>query len=637
MTDSLRVMRNKVVALWRRGTTPKATDPDEAFRERTLRVLIIIHFFIALMLPVHAFVLQRSWSWAHNTEMLLILVISVFAVRRRKLQLAAWLLLLAGYWVGFGAFIRSQPWVLNLPSGHTFLIWAGALVLPPRSARWIPYITLALYTFVTLGQPPASPVPLDALNGRVGTILSMAVTIAIVWRGLQYLLAEFYRQRAELRSLINTLEDRVRTRTRNLEAAVEVSRQVTTQATLHSLLESITSVTCKAYALDQVAIYQYSDDTKSLTYSTSAGASTPEQVTHQPIDLDDTQTPLATALRERRITTLQTSEDIHVPGMPFGLPEVRSVLILPLVTRRDELLGVFVLASEIPDYFSVDEIRVFTLLSDNLANSMENARLYIAQLEANERLQSLDTLKSQFLAGVSHELQTPLNISLNFTEFVMQGLYGPINERQRDALEKAYGSQQQLQGEINALLELSRFEAGLISLDLTHEIDLAHELAAIGDVVHSLLKGKPVIFIEDIDSALPKVRGDRRRLHYIWLNLLGNAVKFTDSGSITLSVKKQMNGVLLAVIDTGPGIAPEDQPHIFERFKQTALGQLRGGTGLGLAITRALVEAHGGRISVESALGKGAAFYAFLPAADAPPESVPANKYGLQHGVLKQE
>src|SRR5690606_27824826 len=113
-----------------------------------------------------------------------------------------------------------------------------------------------------------------------------------------------------------------------------------------------------------------------------------------------------------------------------------------------------------------------------------------------------------------------------------------------------------------------------------------------------------------------KVKADGRRLHYIWMNLLSNAVKFTDSGSITLSVKKQLGGVLLAVIDTGPGISREDQPHIFERFRQTTLGQQRGGTGLGLAITRALVEAHGGCISVESSVGEGTIFRVFLPAAD---------------------
>jgi signal transduction histidine kinase len=430
-----------------------------------------------------------------------------------------------------------------------------------------------------------------------------------------------------LRSFIHTLEDRVRTRTRNLEAAVEVSRQVTTPATHPALIETMTSATRAAYDLYQVAIYEYSEDTKSLSYRAGSGERMPQNVADlQPIDLADTHNPLATAAREHSIETLQHPIDIYRLGLPFVPPQHGATLIVPLITHRDELLGVFVLVSEGSDDFGADEIRVFTLLANNLANSIRNAQLYVAQLEANERLKSVDTLKTQFLAGISHELQTPLNISLNFTEFVIEGIYGAVSDDQRDALEKAHASQRQLQAEINALLELSRLEADLITPELNDDVDLVYEFADIRHVVHSLLKGKPVVFIEDIDAVLPLVKADRRRLHHIWTNLLSNAAKFTDSGTITLSVKKQKNGVLLAVIDTGPGIATEDLLHIFDRFRQTALGKARGGTGLGLAITHAIVEAHGGHITVESTLGEGTAFYVFLPAADSNHASIAENR-----------
>ncbi len=132
-------------------------------------------------------------------------------------------------------------------------------------------------------------------------------------------------------------------------------------------------------------------------------------------------------------------------------------------------------------------------------------------------------------------------------------------------------------------------------------------------MVQALLKDKPVIFIEDIDDPLPLLTGDRRRIHQILLNLLSNAAKFTQAGSITLSVKGQANTILIAVIDTGPGIARDALDLIMEPFQQAEAGLRHGGTGLGLAITQALVTAHHGTLSVESVLGEGSAFYVHLP------------------------
>ncbi|MEO8393622.1 MAG: HAMP domain-containing sensor histidine kinase, partial [Chloroflexota bacterium] len=189
-----------------------------------------------------------------------------------------------------------------------------------------------------------------------------------------------------------------------------------------------------------------------------------------------------------------------------------------------------------------------------------------------------------------------------------------VNDKHKDALNKALDSGKHLLSLINDVLDMTKIEAGMLKLFVENDIDLRQELGTAITATQPLLKEKSVAFVQDVDDALPLVVGDRRRIRQILLNLLSNAAKFTEEGSITLSVKKRNDLIMFAVIDTGPGIALEDQTLIFEPFKQTETGiQHASGTGLGLPISKRLVEAHGGRLWVESQAGEGAAFYFTLP------------------------
>lgn len=240
---------------------------------------------------------------------------------------------------------------------------------------------------------------------------------------------------------------------------------------------------------------------------------------------------------------------------------------------------------------------------------------------ANRKLQaawdaakSADKIKSQFLASMSHELRTPLGAMLNFTEFLTMNMFGPVNDRQRDALEKVMNSGRHLLALINDILDITKIEAGMMRLFVEDDVNLAVELAAVIATVEVLIKDKPIQFVRDIDDDLPTMMGDKRRIRQILLNLLSNAAKFTAKGTITLSVKKHETEILFMVSDTGPGIAPEDQSLIFEPFRQSMTGLTSGGgTGLGLPITLRLVETHGGRLWLESEPGEGAAFFVALP------------------------
>jgi signal transduction histidine kinase len=229
-------------------------------------------------------------------------------------------------------------------------------------------------------------------------------------------------------------------------------------------------------------------------------------------------------------------------------------------------------------------------------------------------LRAIDEMKSQFLASMSHELRTPLNAVLNFTEFVSLGLMGPVNDKQKDALGKSLDSARYLLALINDVLDMTKIEAGMMKLFVEDNVHISDEMLPVVATAQTLLKDRHVQFISDIDEGLPPLVGDRRRIRQIMLNLISNACKFTEQGSVTLSVKNRGDELLFAVIDTGPGIAQEDQAIIFEPFRQTETGiKHMGGTGLGLPISKRLVEAHGGRIWLESVPGEGASFFVTLP------------------------
>lgn len=253
-----------------------------------------------------------------------------------------------------------------------------------------------------------------------------------------------------------------------------------------------------------------------------------------------------------------------------------------------------------------------TLAVQNATLETTNKSLDIARREA----EAANQLKSQFLANMSHELRTPLNAILNFTKFVSVGMMGEVSEQQVETLDKVTDNGKHLLSLINDLLDISKIEAGQLKLFVEDDIDLSNEFNAVVHVARGLLAEKPVHLEVDLQDPLPHLTGDRRRLRQIMLNLVSNACKFTEEGSVHLSLKQDGDALLFAVRDTGIGIAPEDHELIFESFRQTSDGLKKGGgTGLGLPICRRLTEVHGGKLWLESTPGVGSTFYARIPLA----------------------
>jgi signal transduction histidine kinase len=263
--------------------------------------------------------------------------------------------------------------------------------------------------------------------------------------------------------------------------------------------------------------------------------------------------------------------------------------------------------SDVAQVFNQMISRVSTLIT-SLEESAQEAR------GAQERAERSDKVKSAFLASMSHELRTPLNAVINFTRFVIDGDVGPVNDQQKELLTDVTNSGKHLLSLINDVLDMSKIEAGSLALYMEDNVKLETILEQVVSTGRGLLGDKAVTLETSIASDLPSIRGDRQRLTQIYLNILSNACKFTDEGLIRITAEVIDHELIVAVQDSGPGIAAEDIDLVFQPFKQTKAGIRKGGgTGLGMPITKNLIEAHGGRIWVESEVGTGSIFYTALP------------------------
>ncbi|MCI0713220.1 MAG: ATP-binding protein [Chloroflexi bacterium] len=233
---------------------------------------------------------------------------------------------------------------------------------------------------------------------------------------------------------------------------------------------------------------------------------------------------------------------------------------------------------------------------------------------ARETAEKSDQVKSAFLASMSHELRTPLNAVINLTKFVAQGDLGPVNEDQRDTLMESVDSARHLLSLINDVLDMSKIESGSLNLFVQDNINVATIISFAISTARTLIGVKPVEIYTNIAPGLPRMRGDEQRIRQILLNILANAVKFTEKGHIEVRATKEDDRIIIAIADTGPGIPKEDHAAVFEPFKQTDSGLRKGGgTGLGMPITKNLVEIHGGQLWLESESGKGSTFFVALP------------------------
>jgi signal transduction histidine kinase/HAMP domain-containing protein len=419
----------------------------------------------------------------------------------------------------------------------------------------------------------------------------------------------FQELRARTQDLAHSVEQ--------FKALAEVSHAVNSSLDLQEVLANIVARAVQLSASDSGAVYEYDEAREELLLRTTHGL-TPELVEEllaRSLRIGEGATGIAAAQRAPyQVPDMQLSSSYSGPLRELiNRSGMRAVLALPLL-REGRILGGLTVSRGTPGEYATEVVELLQTFGAQSALAIENARLFREIEQKGRELEVASKHKSQFLANMSHELRTPLNAILGYTELISDGIYGEAPDKIVEVLERVRGSGRHLLGLINDVLDLSKIEAGQLTLSLSDFSVSGVVLTAVTGV-ESLAAEKGLQLEVDVAENLPVMRGDERRLTQVLVNLLGNAIKFTEKGQVGVYASAENSSIVIGVADTGPGIEESERNKIFEEFQQaeSTVTRAKGGTGLGLAIARRIVEMHAGRIWVESEVGKGSTFWVSIP------------------------
>lgn len=420
-------------------------------------------------------------------------------------------------------------------------------------------------------------------------------------------------------TVLRQVEETLRAHASRMEALYilgqEIGRTLTLDAVFRSALDRVVSASGF-----EVAGIHFPEKSPALFYAVGRANGSWREPTQLPARLDEDFEGKITACKEPWFV-----EDVGVLPelkMPRGLEETKALVVLPLSSGK-ERRGTLLLMSPGVRTFDAEEIQFLQALGQQITLAAENALLYGATVQANAHLQGeieerhrAEQALADFAATVVHDLRSPLANVVSIAESLENGLFGPVNEQQSNWLWKIQNNCNSLIEHVSDFLDLSKIEAGHLELAkkpvdlkmLIHEILLEHSIQA---------EKRNISLRDQIDKGLPRIWVDPRRFNQVLNNLLSNALKFSNDGG-TIEVGAGRGGaheIMVWVKDTGIGIGSDEIGKIFEKYRQVSAGRSSGqkGTGLGLAICKRIVEAHGGRIWVESAEGRGATFFFSLP------------------------
>jgi signal transduction histidine kinase/putative methionine-R-sulfoxide reductase with GAF domain len=465
-------------------------------------------------------------------------------------------------------------------------------------------------------------VPILKSDDLLGVLLIYHLNEVRLFTNKQIALVETFADQAAIAIENVRLLDALRHRTdelgrsvSELQALGEVSQAVNSTLDLETVLSTIVAKAVQLSGTEAGAIYGYDEPAHELrlraTYGMDRGLI--EALSQRHIGLDDPTVAEVFAQREpTQVADLreEPASDINEITLRAGY---RARMAAPLI-RGEGIVGMLVVRRRAPGEFAKNIVDIIKTFAAQSALAIQNARLFHEIEDKSRQLEVASQHKSQFLANMSHELRTPLNAILGYTELMTDGAYGEPSEKMMGVLKRLEANGKHLLGLINDVLDLSKIEAGQLVLELSDYCirDIAQTVRS---TLEPLAADKKLGFKLGLSSELPPGHGDGRRLTQVLINLVGNAIKFTDTGEVAIKAEANDGSFCVSVRDTGPGISAADQAKLFQEFQQAdnAITRKKGGTGLGLAISKRIIEMHGGKIWVESQPGQGSTFTFTVP------------------------
>jgi len=451
---------------------------------------------------------------------------------------------------------------------------------------------------------------------------SLAKDLDVMRDSIKQLFGELSASKDELEEYSRTLEQKVEVRTQELARSVEelkalgeVSQAVSSTLDLQKVLATIVAHAAELSGTESGAIYEFDEASEEFQLRATHRMSEEliQAIQEAGVKLGETALGRAGVNRE----AVQISDILEEPTYPTSetmqQEGFRALLAVPLL-REDRLIGGLVVRRRAPGQFQKETVDLLQTFATQSALAIQNARLF-REIEAKGReLEIASKHKSDFLANMSHELRTPLNAILGYTELILDKIYGEVPENIQEVLERVEKNGRHLLGLINDVLDLSKIEAGQLVLSL-EDYSMKEVVHTVFTSVESLAAEKNLELKVSVSPEVAQGKGDQQRISQVFLNLVGNAIKFTEAGEVRIEATASNDNFVVSVSDTGPGLSEADQQMIFEEFHQVDGSSTRkkGGTGLGLSIAKRIVEMHGGRIWVESTEGQGSTFWFTLP------------------------
>ena len=401
-----------------------------------------------------------------------------------------------------------------------------------------------------------------------------------------------------------------------LTALGEVGRAISSTLDMETVLQTIVARSVQLTGLDAGSIFEYDERTEEAHLR--AAENVDEEILAM---LRSTPIHKGEGAVGRTVATGEPTQipDIHDQSYQTPLRDAiirggyRSLLVVPLL-REEQIIGALAVIRKIPGPFASETVELLQTFSAQSALAIQNARLFREIADKGRQLEIASRHKSDFLASMSHELRTPLNAILGFNEMILGQVYGEVPVDMQEPLADIQTSGKHLLRLINNVLDLAKIEAGRMELFL-QDYSVHDVVESVRSTLRPLAAEKGLEFVAVLPGDLPLAYGDSGRITQCLMNLAGNSLKFTKTGKVEIAVATKGDLLVYKVADTGIGIPPDKLETVFAEFRQTdaTIANEYGGTGLGLSISRKFVEMHGGRIWVESELGRGSTFIFEIP------------------------